>query len=170
VALLSLSAALQRALTDKAGERPLLTDIRWKIDMGIFGTRFVRSPVESNGSFGDYVMLPGPEDPTHLDVLGGERFDASVIGRGRDNLEWTLRKDFVVKIETYAVLLPILAIPDQDWTYPTQSFVPNPFDLAEAHFQLGAKMHEITTQRDRRTGVAAPLDELILNEIYRQDP
>ncbi|HEV2250873.1 MAG TPA: PA14 domain-containing protein [Candidatus Limnocylindria bacterium] len=155
---------------DAIGYFNVASDIRWKIDMGILGTRFVRNPVESNGSFGDYVMLPGPEDPTRLDVLGGERFDASTIGRGRDNLEWTLRKDFVVKIETYVVLLPILAIPDQDWTYPTPPLVPDPFALAESHFQLGSKMHEITTQRDRRTGLTAPLDELILNEIYRQDP
>jgi hypothetical protein len=145
------------------------SEINWHLEIGYMGLKWrrqIQNPADPSGSFGDYVILPGQSDPRALPEFGGGRFDPAVIGRGRDSVEWILRNDVTVPIDTYPVLLATLAIPGATMPSPPNE----PLGLPETHFAFGARMREITYLKDRRTGMAAPLDQLILDEIYRQDP
>ncbi|OGO70315.1 MAG: hypothetical protein A3H36_01460 [Chloroflexi bacterium RIFCSPLOWO2_02_FULL_71_16] len=51
---------------------------------------------------GDFVMLPGFDDPTAPSPLGGALFLPSSIGRGRSSAEWTLRREFDVVADTFS--------------------------------------------------------------------
>jgi hypothetical protein len=49
--------------------------------------------------FGDFVMLPGSDDPTRLPADGGSRLLPSVLGRGASSTQWILRKEYPVYID-----------------------------------------------------------------------
>jgi hypothetical protein len=50
---------------------------------------------------GDFVMLPGVDDPTQLPANGGSRFLPSVIGRGASSTQWILHKEYPIYIDSF---------------------------------------------------------------------
>jgi len=56
---------------------------------------------------GDYVMMPGSDDPSALPRLGGERFLPASIGRGRSSTQWVLGRTDLVILDP-----PVVHVPD----------------------------------------------------------
>ncbi len=142
------------------------SDIRWTTRIDLAGT-VVDVPLRYRGetttpSLGDYVMLPGSDDPTRLPLLGGERFAPSVIGRGQLSQQWILRRDLMTEMSATVAYIPTAPFVDGSYSFPN-----DPLHVPESHFELGSKMDQIFVT-DRVTGESLTLDEAILREIERQ--
>lgn len=147
---------------DHIGYFNVASDIQWIVELRVTSGIFHRRIGLTTPSFGDYVILPGTDTPTDLALFGGARFDPGTVGRGRDAHQWLLRRDHIVAVN---LLVPFLgSAPVGDL-----SVLGDPFGVPESHLQLGKKMHQITYLTDRVTGEVLPLNELIYQEIVRQD-
>lgn len=153
-------------IPDHIGYFNVASDIRWRTDLDIVGYTFgVRQQFRigsATPSFGDYVMLEGSDRPTDLPLLGGERFLPSTIGRGRESGQWILEREIIQRMEATITYIPLAPIIDASFEFPG-----DPFEVAESHFQLGARMAEITVA-DLVTGERISLDRAILRQIARQ--
>lgn len=84
---------------------------------------------------GDYVMLPGSDDPRDVPELGGARFLPSAAGRGASSTEWELRRTMDLHID-----------PSVPGTVVTSFEIQNILDAPEAHTNLGKKLDQICVQ------------------------
>lgn len=151
------------------------SEIRWSTRVDLIGVHFGIpwrwARVENDsGSLGDYVILPGSDDPTALPPLGGARLLPSTIGRGADSAQWILDREVETQMEVIVEWLPTAPFVDRDFDLPD-----DPLHVAESHLELGGvdahgnpRMHEISV-RDRISGLVDRLDQVLLREIARLD-
>lgn len=99
------------------------SDIRVRAAVFLFGWRFRAGSL----GVGDYVMLPGADDPAATPSEGGARFLAASIGRGRSSTQWVLARDQEL------VVFRGIPIP-----YPLAFW-----DVPESHLAFGTKLREI---------------------------
>ena len=101
---------------------------------------------------GDYVMVPGFDDPTRTDWMGGARFLPAAIGRGAASMQWVLPGEATMQLRSGADGSPY-------------------WDLTEvlnapmSHFQLGS---QLATLQDP-TGASPSLDRALLDWIAGLD-
>lgn len=76
---------------------------------------------------GDYLLMPGDNNPTHTPPLGGAGILPSTVAAGASSGQWTLARE-----DTVIVNPPV---------FPVQ--IPFLISAPETHFQLGAKMDQI---------------------------
>lgn len=150
------------------------SDIRWSTRIDVVGLGFV-IPIRiraasGSSSFGDYVILPGEDDPRELPLLGGARLRPLTIGRGRESVQWMLERDLQTRMEVIVQYLPTAPLVDAQTHFPG-----DPLHIPESHLELGGldaeqrpQMHKILVH-DRFTRTLEPLDDVLLRELARLD-
>ena len=115
-------------------------------------------PLGADVSAGDYLILPGPNDPTRLPFDGGARFDPGAIGIGRaDSREWVMHRDVDLAVGVLARYLETGRAEDIPQSVLDTLAVP------EWHGGFGANMHAI--QVDDGANGLAPLDVVLIRLI-----
>lgn len=120
------------------------SDIRLRPAIGLLGFRFpVTVPV------GDYLLLPGDQDPTTTPAGGGAGFLPSVVAVGRSSGQWTLRSEPTVFFEIAPAQLAVLVA-----TQP------------ESHVAFGSKLSELCVATLKGT---KRLDQALFDAIAALD-
>lgn len=124
-------------------------DMRVHIHQSVFLIPFETNVVE----FGDFVTLPGEDDPRAMPERGGARFLPSRAGRGRSSTEWELTRDFNVNFDP--TILNVVIIQQ----------IADLVEAPEMHMNLGAQMDQICV----RFGGVRRLDEVLFHQIEALD-
>lgn len=95
---------------------------------------------------GDYVMLPGSDDPAATPPLGGARFVPAVADRGRSSVQWILSRTDLAVLDP-----PFIRLPDLQ---------------AEPETHVGLVQADATDQIDvTSAGVTGRLTDALLDRI-----
>ncbi len=125
------------------------SDIQLRPAVGVFNYRF-----PTTVGVGDYLLMPGDQNPTRTPEGGGAGILPSVVAAGRSSGQWTLRSEQSVFFETALAQIPVLVA-----TQP------------ESHLALGSKMGElcVETLRGRRRLDDAVFEALVALDRRRPD-
>src|SRR3981081_4004508 len=101
---------------------------------------------------GDYVMVPGFDDPTRTDWMGGARFLPAAIGRGVSSMQWVLPGEATIQRRSAG----------NGTSYWDLSEVLN---APMSHFQLGSQLASLQDP----TRASPSLDRALLDWIAGLD-